>query len=475
MSTDKKYSKYLLIVISILIFAYCAYRAAFISFTHDEALSFKLMEDKGYLDYTANNHLLNTWLMGCCAALFGKSELSLRLPNLLACALYLFFCSKFIMKSEGKVLSLFAIPLLFFNPFVLDFFVLARGYGLSLGFAAGALFFFLRNNFKDYNFGLFKRDFVFSMLFATLALFANLSLINFYISLVSLFIGQSILLFRKGVGRGPKQVAQTLIIGLIFLLPLVFNLKRLMILKEANDLYVGASSFDESVATFIERSSYFVAYPVWLTEILQSFIIFIFPIGLIITMIRRKLSGALFRLELLMLFILIGFWSEHYFFNTLFPIGRTGVYFILFFGLFIYLLFKQFSENLKSRRTLVTALGLIFVSLPLTFHFFKTVNVHYTFEWKYDARTKDVVMDLAAYRKPLSLGHNWIFGPSINYYIQTRKLEITAQKVEDHYEQDFVYDFKDRVKSPEWLVIWHFDDIGTVLYQNPSKAEYYLK
>jgi len=38
---------------------------------------------------TANNHLLNTALMQLCSTLFGNSELSLRLPNVLAHAVYL--------------------------------------------------------------------------------------------------------------------------------------------------------------------------------------------------------------------------------------------------------------------------------------------------------------------------------------------------------------------------------------------------
>lgn len=464
----EKIQTWLLFFCCSLLFVYIALRAARLSFTHDEALSFKLVEDGELLAYTANNHLLNTWLMALCSALFGKSELALRLPNLLACLLYLYFCSRLILKAEKPVLAFFAFPLLFFNPFMLDFFGLARGYGLSLGCMAGALYFFLRQDPGSNTFKAYRKDLLFSLLFAALALFANLSMINFYIALLFLFCLGYFALLRKGEGRGLSQVLTVTGLMLLALLPLLLSLKRLMILKEANDLYVGAESFSGSISTFIERSCYFEAYPVWFVELLQKIIVVVFPLGMIISLFRKKVGGDAFRLGALILLVLCGFWAEHYLFDTLFPISRTGVYFIALYGLFICCLFRQLLEHLSSTRQAVLVLGLVFISLPLGFHFFKTCNLRYSFEWKYDAHTKEVMQALAGKKAALHLGHNWIFGPSIHYYISSRELPVTAEKVEGAYSQDYVYEFREQFADPLWPAVLKYEDIGTALYKHPG-------
>ena len=245
-----------------------------------------------------------------------------------------------------------------------------------------------------------------------------------------------------------------------------------MILKEANDLYVGAGSFDETVSTFIERSSYFIAYPVWFTELLQSFLLLIFPAGLIITLLRKNFSTALFKLCVLISFILIGFYIEHYLFSTLFPISRTGIYFIPLFGFFIYYLFIQFIESLRpSLQKGFVYGGLIFVSLPLTVHFFKTINLVHAFEWKYETHTREIVETVESKSNTVTLGHNWIFGPAINYYVRSRSLNITPVKLEEAsvYTQDYIYEFQDQMKDSSWKHVKLYNDIGSGLYKNPGK------
>jgi len=67
------------------------------SITYDEAYSYLEFARRDFwvppeFNYmAANNHLLNTWLMKISVSLFGLSEFSLRLPNLLFHLVYLFF------------------------------------------------------------------------------------------------------------------------------------------------------------------------------------------------------------------------------------------------------------------------------------------------------------------------------------------------------------------------------------------------
>ena len=196
---DKSSGTHLLMVclpVCISLFIYIALRACFVSFTHDEALSYNLVKGKEYLGYTANNHLLNTWLMALCIKLYGERELALRLPNVLLFLVYLFFCCKLLSRSKRNSLCFFLHCRCFFLIHLfLIFFSLARGYGLSMGFMAGALYYFLHKDFKEHNFNSFIKDFIPAMLLAAMALLSNLSMVNFYIAMLALFLIQYVLNF----------------------------------------------------------------------------------------------------------------------------------------------------------------------------------------------------------------------------------------------------------------------------------------
>src|SRR4029453_17802419 len=90
--------------------------------------------------YNANNHVLFTLLAKVSIALLGVSELTLRLPTLLGAALYLtsglVLCCRLAPSRLSAFLGMAAIDL---NPFVLDFLVAARGYGLAMGLLMTAL------------------------------------------------------------------------------------------------------------------------------------------------------------------------------------------------------------------------------------------------------------------------------------------------------------------------------------------------
>jgi hypothetical protein len=88
----------------------------------------------------SNNHLLNTYFIWVFVHLFGLNNVSMRLPSFIGALLYLSatyrFCISFVDRLSLR-LPLYACFTL--NPFVLDFFVAARGYGLALGFLMTAV------------------------------------------------------------------------------------------------------------------------------------------------------------------------------------------------------------------------------------------------------------------------------------------------------------------------------------------------
>ena len=90
--------------------------------------------------YDPNNHVLNTLLVRISTARFHLTELSLRLPSLLAGLLYLWVVYRLAVRRFGSgARALTVIALLTLNPLVLDAMSEARGYGMALAFLIWAL------------------------------------------------------------------------------------------------------------------------------------------------------------------------------------------------------------------------------------------------------------------------------------------------------------------------------------------------
>ena len=115
-----------------VLFGFVVIKAGSTDMTFDEAWTF-LSYGRSPLGFTtldlANDHPLNSILIFLATRLFGDSELVVRLPNILAGALYLASSATIVRHSRFKLAS-FAICAL--QPFFLDYFSLARGYGIAV-------------------------------------------------------------------------------------------------------------------------------------------------------------------------------------------------------------------------------------------------------------------------------------------------------------------------------------------------------
>ena len=113
------------------------YRASTQSITYDEAVTYDAFVvgpmSHALTGYNANNHVLFTILAKVTTGAIGTSELALRLPSVVAGAVY--FVAVFLLCrllfGRGRVFSL-AVAALVLNPLVLDFLSAARGYGVAL-------------------------------------------------------------------------------------------------------------------------------------------------------------------------------------------------------------------------------------------------------------------------------------------------------------------------------------------------------
>ena len=119
------------------LFALNLYRAMTQSVTPGEAWNYDRFIGPSWTEalsrFDVSNHVLNTLLVRISTAGFHLTELSLRLPSLLAGVLYLWVVFRMARRWFGDGLAFLAVVgLLTLNPLVVDALSEARGYGMAL-------------------------------------------------------------------------------------------------------------------------------------------------------------------------------------------------------------------------------------------------------------------------------------------------------------------------------------------------------
>ncbi len=128
-----------------LVFVYVAARAMLVPVIHDEAMTFFVYVETGdFLPFRAHwdagNHLLCTALAWVSWSVFGFSAWAVRLPSVLAFALYAVYAWKWGTRLQQPLIRWALWGALLGMPFLLDFFSLFRGYGLAMAFWSMALY-----------------------------------------------------------------------------------------------------------------------------------------------------------------------------------------------------------------------------------------------------------------------------------------------------------------------------------------------
>lgn len=133
----------------LLVWVYLGLRAWFVPVVHDEAATFLhyLQVDQFipfFAMWDANNHVLNSALAYLSVNGFGTNTFWLRLPNLLFFPLYAYFVYQLVQSIKWRVVRWLAMLAMLTASFLVEFFALARGYGMSMALVLGAVYFALR-------------------------------------------------------------------------------------------------------------------------------------------------------------------------------------------------------------------------------------------------------------------------------------------------------------------------------------------
>jgi hypothetical protein len=412
---------------------YTLVRAAVLSLTHDESLTYLhyvlepldvTLDSSGFSP--ANNHLLNSLLMRAGAGLFGASELALRFQSWLGHVLYVSGALLLVRRLREPSIAFGTFILLVANPFMLDFFSLARGYGLGLGFTLMGLHALL---------GFFEqpeprtRRALLAFALLGCAVLANFSFLNVYLAAAAVFFIQ--------VWRTMAAWHRIRVIGAVAALSALlihWAASTLLRLKEWGELYYGGETgfFADTVQSLVRSSLYGQPWTEALVLPLSVLALVSFAASAFVLWRGSWKDGAL--VAAITAVAALGIVLQHHLLGVRFVIDRAALFFL---PLFCFTLGAAVDRTLatfsaRGLRGARIALGTSFgaVVLVLLAHASICANLTHTFSWKYDADTARMIDDLAAWKearepgtaRARSLGVHWLYEPSVNFYIKSREV-----------------------------------------------------
>lgn len=449
----------LVVVFGLGVLCYIIYKASHTSFTHDESYTYTHYVHQGFMDiisyktpYT-NNHILNTVLMKYCEVFFGSSELSLRLPNIFAFVLYSIFSVLLFYKYSPKLLFPFYL-LMILNPHLLDFFALARGYGLSFAFLVMSLYYLSLYFTSKQN----KHLILFNV-GAFLAVMSNFSLLNYYVAALIVYNIVSYVILKldnlKNSYHFYKQnkinILSVILSGMVLYEPLR-RISKMSLLD-----FGGKNGFiEDTIGTAIYSFFYEMYVSPFYETVLKVFILLI--VGLIVVIvlkaaIQRNISFfkthiCLVLINSILLAIVAITIVQHLVLGNDYYIHRFALFFYPIFILnFIFLLNYFFQLS----KTTSVSISYLCASLAL-FNIYVNHNTVFYKEWKIDSDVKSMMQKLVLEHekhpnKHIRLGINWLFEPSTNFYRYTwdlKWLNPTHRKGISKYDDYFYVLFTDK-------------------------------
>ncbi|MGQ0829462.1 MAG: fascin domain-containing protein [Bacteroidota bacterium] len=384
-----------------------------------------------------------------------------------------------ILKNKNIFIVLTGFTLLLLNPYLLDFFSIARGYGIALGLFMAAFYFFIKAH------GDTKKNFVknafLSLFFSLLATTANFTYINFYFASLVIFIFEFFILIKKDEVEWSKKRSIYAWIVVVLNIACIYGIVSiLLILKKAGQLYFGGyhnNFIDDTLLSLIHGFIYKSYYGEIAGIALRQLIMSVFILTLLYQYIKEY--DALYRITIVLFIMIGGSIVEYYIFDTPYPSGRTALIFVPLFG--VYLLFSV--EKLLSyvkKHILFHAISILIflvISVPFSYHFIKNINFNYVYEWPYDSNTKQAIQKIKeAYEKysnkdrGIVISNSWVFEPSINHYKRIYSMDYMTEATRDpvHASADFIYLLQSDMK-PEIKKLY------SVLYMFPSTKSILLK
>ncbi|MGB0402975.1 MAG: hypothetical protein ACPGEG_02690 [Salibacteraceae bacterium] len=447
----------ILIVLGIVAGLIVVYKAATLSFTHDESGTYLYLNQLSIWQVfthedawkSANNHILNTILYKFSIHLFGHSDFTMRLPNVLAYLGSLLAALWVINNKLSKSSSRFVLfTILFFNPYILDFYSLSRGYGLSMFFHFSFLVciwhFKEKQNFKS----LYLAYAMLSL--ASLSLLTNLVLFPIYTLVLWIT-------FKANSGNFRKK---------LILIPLVFGISTLAVVVRPllyligkDELKFGVASIWDSLKSLIIRTFHYIPEQefMWIHDILT--VILLIGISWVLYFSLIKKMNNYFALSFLILVITLHI--LYFGFDIRFPNERKTTIYVPILAL-LFSTYIEESNFIKLRHRFYN-IAIIFASLIPIF----SNQLDRSIEWAYDRKTKDYMRKIqeAASNQRIVVLTEWWFTPTAEYYLKTLELKnIHILPYNKNFnlssQNDMVISHKSLVSDGEYVLVDSDEELG---------------
>jgi hypothetical protein len=422
----------------IMLFTVLVIRAACVSLTCDEAVSFLKYAicswEEIFTANNANNHLLNSVLMRLVADYIGTSEFLLRLPNLLGGALFILFSGMLVHRLNiSSWLKVIIFLFINCNTLVFEFFALARGYGMASGLLMASIY-------HVYRLIETRRVFVYlpvAALSILLAALSSLMVVNFAVySFVILTVLAVVFIRWKELNR-MKKLLSALGISLVFLCGvffLMFIVSWGEDLKIAGELYYGAHGEWDSLNSIVFGMVYGEDKIIpRLTDIFAVISVSIFAIAGICISLRVKYirqspeTAFAFFIFAGLSASLAAHFVQYTFMDILYPLHRTGGYLVVLWTVAFSICVVAVSGKVQKA---IIALFLCYAAIPVS-SFLLAIDFSSANEWQnaegMEQAMKSVIDDAEGRKEddicnvscPVELS------PVVNYYIYrsgTKKL-----------------------------------------------------
>ncbi|TND10560.1 MAG: Uncharacterized protein FD123_202 [Bacteroidetes bacterium] len=487
MEQDQKTKRWIIFfsaVFGLLLFSISVYRAAYYPVTFDEVSSIEIAGGNKVLEETANNHLLNTWFLRQEVRVFGTGNLFyLRLHSLFAHILWLVFGTLLLFRLRNAVFILAGFIFLNADPYLNDFFFLARGYGLSLGFVMLACWALAAAMDAKTN----TKNILFLLLSVTAGGLASTSNLTFIPMHAGILLATGTIWLSRW--RGQWKNSRPWLLLLLLFLPQTFWIMRLKIFSDLlatrNELYFGGrvGFMHDTIEKSITSAYYDPQYtylPEGLKLALKAGILLLLLLvlaGALRDVISKRFTYTHVLLLVFAVYYLLIF-GLHYFAGVLYPYyrGALPVHLSLLLPL-VFGLHSLFSGQNKNRRVLQWSL----VLLPAFFllgNFIDKFDLLYCREWACDKHNLDVMQKLTDESKKrgetggIRLDCSWLNYPSMSFHSWEHfrgDFEPIPPEVQEHFtDTSFRYLYlqpTDKLPENHGPVdtVARYDDIGAIL------------
>lgn len=470
-SASRDYYEFLIKLIFVAVFFYSCLRAYFLSITHDEALTYLIHASGSFeeifgfsLRIRTNNHLLNTLLIKILTSVFGLQEFVIRIPSLVGLGFYLCATFKLLKLFLSKAAFLTGACLMVLNPYLLDFFSNARGYSLGLGFLAMALY-YLFKNIENRDSKRYLSNILCISIYSALSVLSNLSFLNALFGIYGALFAVELYQYEGSLQTKFLKLCKEVIFPSIpsLLILFLFYIIPITRIIENRDLNFGGTTgfWWNTVTSLISSTLYGKVYGNLDVFFWANVLIVVSLVASVLIVIYKFLleepldvSTKYLLITVLSLFIcFMSVWFQNILLDIKFVMERYALYFILLFSLLILVLFNQISILMLCRKALKVSFSFLGVILSgmILFHYLSCMNIKHYYNWRYDADTKKMMKYLSELRdnnvlggRGISLGVNWLFEPSIKFYMKKEKIDWinTIDRVGPNKTFDYYYIFE---------------------------------